>query len=165
MVYVVGCNHGIQPVAPDLFDNGQALRQRVHFRELLSKLTNEHDITFVGEEWGLEIKTIAHAIADEKGGVLWENINTSHDDLDVLGIPRNYANEEHSAEQVEKWHRQREGAMFKKIMEKKGDAESFIVICGFDHLKPLTELVGGVCSGVESVDYRQLDWYERVFAD
>lgn len=165
MIYVVGCNHGIQPVAPDPFDNAQALRQRAHFRELLSKLTNEDNIQFVGEEWGFEKKTIAHAIADEKGGILWENINTSHEDLDALGIPRNYANGGHSAEQVEEWHRQRECVMIKKIMEKKGDAESFIVICGFGHLESLTELLGEACRDVQSVDYRQLDWYEQVFAD
>ena len=65
----------------------------------------------------------------------------------MLGIPRNYANEGRSAEQVEEWHRQREGVMIKKIMEKKRDTESFIVICGFDHLKPLTELLGEACGG------------------
>jgi hypothetical protein len=37
--------------------------------------------------------------------------------------------------------------MIKKIMEKKRDTESFIVICGFDHLKPLTELLGEACGG------------------
>ncbi len=105
MVYVVGCNHGIQPVDPDLFDNASALQQRAHFRELLSKLITENNAQFVGEEWGLEKKTIAHAIADEKG-ILWENINTSHEDLDALGISRNYANEGHSAGQMEKWSRQ-----------------------------------------------------------
>jgi hypothetical protein len=58
----------------------------------LSNLTNENDIQFVGEEWGLEKETIAHAVAEEKGGILWENINTSHEDLDTLGIPLDYMN-------------------------------------------------------------------------
>ena len=165
MVYVVGCNHGIQPVAPDPFDNDQAKQQRAHFRELLSNLTSKDDIQFVGEEWGCPKKTIAHAIADEKGDIVWENINTSDEELDALGIPRDYANAGHCAEQVAKWHRKREGVMIKKIMEKKGDAGSFIVICGFDHLKPLTELLSEACGGVESVDYRQHVWYEPAFAE
>jgi hypothetical protein len=48
-----------------------------------------------------------------------------------MGIPPNYANEAHPAEQIEKWHREREGVMMKKIMEKKGDAERSLLFADF----------------------------------
>lgn len=93
LIYVIGCNHGIQPVDADPFDGEQVLAQRVHFRELLTELIHASDTQFVGEEWGRANYTIAHLVADKNGNIPWSNINTSHEDLDAMQIPRNYGNE------------------------------------------------------------------------
>lgn len=165
LIYVVGCNHGIQPVDADPFDGEQVLAQRAHFRELIAELIRGNNIQFVGEEWGREDRTIAHILAEEIGNIPWSNINTSHKDLDAMKIPHNYGNEAHSPEQIEKWHRQREGVMREKIVKTKGDAERIVVICGFLHLQPLTELLQKTFKSVEPIDYRLLDWYANVFVE
>ena len=165
MIYIVGCNHGIQPVDADPFDGEQVFAQRAHFRELIRRLIRENNIQFVGEEWGRDNKTVAHVLAEENGNIPWSNINTSREELDAMKIPRNYGNEAHSPDQIEKWHRQREAVMRKKIAEAKGDAERIVVICGFVHLQPLTELLKKTFELVEPLDYRSRDWYANVFVE
>ncbi|HTF24922.1 MAG TPA: hypothetical protein VK937_13565 [Candidatus Limnocylindria bacterium] len=93
MIYVFGCNHGIQPKDPDWLagDTPEAAEQKRHFAELIEASVKTNETKFMAEEWGLICITSAHAIAD-KHGISWCDINTCFHDLDELGIPRDYVN-------------------------------------------------------------------------
>ena len=160
LIYVVGCNHGIQPIDLDVCDTPQTLEQRVHFRELVTQIIKENN-QFVGEEWGYPTMTVAHAATDENGKIPWANINTSNEELDSMKIPGDYVNGGYPAEHTERWHRQREQVMMKKITEQKGNAEQFVIICGFEHMQPLRDSLRKICKSVESVDYRTMNWYDK----
>jgi hypothetical protein len=160
LIYVVGCNHGIQPIDRDVWDTPKTLEQRAHFRKLITQIIKEND-QFVGEEWGLPTMTIAHAAAAENGKILWANINTSDEELDSMKIPRDYVNGRYPAEQKERWHRQREQVIMKKITEQKGNAKQFVIICGFEHMQPLRDSLRKIYESVESVDYRTMNWYDK----
>ena len=162
MVYVVvGCNHGIQRQEPDVLDTAQAIEQRAHFRELITRSVKENRVQFVGEEWGLPIMTVAHAVADENGKIPWANINTTNEELEAMKIPRGYGNGNFATAQKEEWHRQREELFMKKLLEQKRNAEKLIVICGFEHFQRLTESLRKICKSVEAVDYRTMSWYDK----
>jgi hypothetical protein len=161
MVYVVGCNHGIQRQEPDVLDTPQAIEQRGHFRELISRIVKENKVQFVGEEWGLATMTVAHAVADDNGKIPWANINTTNEQLDAMKIPRGYGSENFATAQKEQWHRQREEVFIKNLQEQKHNAEKLIVICGFDHFQRLTESLRRICKSVEAVDYRTMSWYDK----
>jgi len=166
LIYVVGCNHGIQPRDQDaLFgDTSQARDQKSHFTTLIEEIIKGHKIQFVGEEWGLQETTIARASAGN--GVRWANINTSREDLREMGIPPDYLKGEYSSGQKAQWNRQREQVMLRKIQEYKGDTERLLVVCGFEHLQPLAELLLKINTSVATIDYRNLSWYQpNVFTD
>jgi pheromone shutdown protein TraB len=166
-IVVVGCNHGIQPRDPDplLGDCDQVKEHKAQFQKLIDALVKQNKIQFIGEEWGMPSITIAHVTADA-ATIPWVNFNTTHEDLDALKIPREYLIETHSPEQKEKWTRQREPVMLKKILERKGNATQLLVICGFGHMKPLGEMLRKTCGATETVDCRMLDWYDdQLFAD
>lgn len=167
MIYVVGCNHGIQPRREDWLggDTAQAREQKLHFAGLIEEIIRDCGIQSVGEEWGREEITTAHALADNYG-LRWANINTSPEDLDRLGIPRDYVEGIYPNEQEEQWHRQREQFMHQKIREHQGAAENLLIVCGFEHLRPLCDLLGQNGAAVEPIDYRERAWYQDgVFSD
>lgn len=160
MHYVVGCNHGIQPSAEDWLagDTPDARDQKTHFSELIQGAIRQHGIRFVGEEWGPADMTIAHAAALAYG-VPWSDINTTPDDLDCLRIPRDYVNGNYTDAQKRRWHREREEVMLHKLREGRRNAENLLVVCGFRHFEPITELLRHDNSPVTPIDYRAMDWY------
>lgn len=169
MIFVVGCNHGIQKASEDdllPFDNIAEIRtQRLSFSRLLEAIVTKDEIQFVGEEWGLPESSLAQNLA-ERIGTAWANINTSLEDLDRMGIPQNYVHGPYSQADKDRWNRQREEFMFGRIQENKGDAQNLLIVCGFQHLGPLRELLGRNEEQVRPVDYRGLDWYvPGVFCD
>jgi len=165
---IVGCNHGIQPRDADAVfgDSEQVTEQKTQFANLIESLIIENDIEFIGEEWGRPNLTYAHALADANPKSSWADINTTLEELDEMKIPRDYVHGAYSPEQKRRWTRQREAVMFKKILERKGKATKYMVICGFEHLEPLAEVLGKDCNALEFVDYRQEEWYDaEVFAE
>jgi aldehyde:ferredoxin oxidoreductase len=160
MIYVVGCNHGIQPRDEDWLarDSPEANAQKAHFAELIERTIQQGEIQFVGEEWGLSDTTTARASAGTHE-IPWVNINTSRDDLDRLGIPHDYVKGNFSEAQKRHWHSQREQVMLCKLKENWGEALNVLAVCGFEHMEPLAELlrIDGVAA--ETVDYRKMDWY------
>jgi hypothetical protein len=140
MIYCVGCNHRIQQTDADpLFDTPEVPNQKASFTQLLEDVIRQGGIEFVGEEWGLSKKTIAHALADDHR-IPWCDINTCFHDLDGLEIPRDYVLGEFSEAQKNQWHRQRELIMLRRLREGAGNAENILVVCGLDHMDPLTDL-------------------------
>jgi hypothetical protein len=88
------------------------------------------------------------------------------EELDAMKIHRDYVHGAYSPDQKQQWTRQREPVMLKKLLERKGKAERYIVVCGFEHMEPLAEMLAKTCKSVESVDYRKHKWYdEEVFAN
>jgi hypothetical protein len=142
MIYVLGCNHGIQPRDPDWLvgDTNQAAEQRAHFAQLIDTSVNESEAQFVAEEWGLSCTTRAASIAD-RHGIPWSNVNTSFHDLNELGMPHDYVNGAYSNEEKEKWNRERDKVMLEKIKAAKKEAANGVIICGFEHMDPLVELL------------------------
>jgi hypothetical protein len=116
MIYVVGCNHGIQPRDPDWLvgDAGEAANQKARFGELIETTIKQGQGKFVAEEWGLSSITRGQAIAD-RGGIPWSDINTCFHDLAQLGIPRDYVNRDYSKEKKAKWNKDREKVMLENI--------------------------------------------------
>jgi len=160
MILVVGCNHGIQYRQDPLCDTPQKTEQKAQFAAFIARTIKDNKIQFVGEEWGLPEVTNARAAAEANGQTLWVNINTSFDELEGMGIPNNYADGDYSAEQKARWNRQREQVMVRKLRENRGTTERLVVICGFDHMLPLTELLRQDCRCVLPMDYRTLRWYD-----
>jgi hypothetical protein len=165
-VVVVGCNHGIQPEGADeLFgDSEQVSQQKKEFTKLIENLIKAYEIEFIGEEWGLANETSAHTLADANKKS-WVDINTSFEELDAMKIPRDYIQGAYPAEQKQKWTRERESVMVKKIREGRGKATKYLVICGFEHAAPIADTLREDCKTIERVDYRQQEWYQDgVFA-
>jgi hypothetical protein len=161
MIYVVGCNHGIQPRDEDWLrgDTPEARDQKSRFTKVIAETIKEGEIQFVGEEWGRVETTIAHELA-ENCGIPWANINTSTADLKRMGIPCDYVKGPFTPEQKERWHRQREQFMLRRIQENRGAAQNLLIVCGFEHLQPLSDLLRRGGTTVAPVDYRELDWYQ-----
>jgi hypothetical protein len=167
MIYVVGCNHGIQPQEEDWLggDSPAAKEQKTHFAELVKHIIEAGKIQFVGEEWGLPEITTAHALADACH-IRWENINASWDDLDRLGIPRNYAKGNFTQAQKKHWDSQREHVMLRNLKENQREALNILVVCGFEHMESLASLLRLAGTVVRTVDYRSMNWHRcGVFAE
>lgn len=167
MIYVVGCNHGIQPSDPDpvFGDAAEAADQKAHFACLIERIITGSGIEFIGEEWGLTRPSVSQNLANRHEKA-WANINTSLDDLDHMGIPQDYVHGPYSQAEKDRWNRQREEFMLERIEENRKSAQNILVVCGFIHLVPLGESVKRISNGVRLVDYRELDWYRPgVFCD
>jgi len=167
MICIVGCNHGIQPQDEDWLagDTLEAKEQKAHFAELIQEIIQTDKIQFVGEEWGLREITTAHALADTHE-IPWSNINTSLDDLDRLEIPHGYAKANFTEAQKKRWHSQREQIMLRKLKEKRGEAQNILIVCGFDHVEGLADLLGQESVVVKTVDYRKKRWFQAgVFSE
>jgi hypothetical protein len=160
MIYVIGCNHGIQPGGGifSLLDSAECQEQRAHFRELIEHILREGEIQFIGEEWGDTETTSTQDLA-ARSGIAWRNINTSDADKDRMGIPRDYATGPCTEEQKALWNGQREQFMLERIREYQAEAQKLLIICGFTHLESLTELLAQGGKPIQSIDYRTRDWY------
>jgi hypothetical protein len=160
VILVVGCNHGIQYREDPLFDSPEQGEQKVEFAGFIDGVLKGNRIQFVGEEWGLAEMSNAHAVADANNQIPWANINTSLAELREMEIPDHYVDGDYPSEQKELWNRQREQVMFRKLLETRGAAKRLVVVCGFGHMEPLTQLFRRICKFAESVDYRRLGWYD-----
>jgi hypothetical protein len=164
---IVGCNHGIQVGRGGFtgLDRPDQNEQREYFRAMLEEICAENKIQIALEEDGDVEETTGKQVADQNA-IPWRDINTSDEDKDRLGIPRNYAIGPYTSEQKSDWNRQRERFMVEKINEYGCDTRILLVICGFDHLQPLVEILGRDGTPVRMCDYRRLPWFrEGVFAD
>lgn len=169
VIFVVGCNHGIQTADEDdllPIDNiAEIRRQRLCFMGLLEAIVTKNQVQFLGEEWGLPQPSIARNLAEERS-IAWANINTSFEDLDRMGIPRDYVHGPYGQAEKDRWNRQREEFMFGRVQENRGRTQNLLIVCGFRHLEPLRELFGQNKDEVQPVDYRGMEWYRRgVFCD
>lgn len=159
MIYVVGCNHGIQQQkAGDTVERGQ---QRSCFAKLIEDTVREHEIQLICEEWAHDGgATIAHDIA-QRNGVRWVNIDTTREDLKNMEIPIPlYKNPLCPPKWKAKWDVMREQFMLRKIDETRMDAQELLIVCGFDHIRPLFDLLHRGTPQVKTVDYRQDGWYQ-----
>lgn len=165
MIHVVGCNHGIQPRDPDWLtgDTSEAAEQKARFKQLIEATFKAVQAEFVAEEWGLANITTAHALAD-KCAIPWSNINTCFQDLDRLGIPRDYVNGDYTHDQKHKWNAEREKVMLRNIKACIKSRPNGVVICGFEHMGPLVELLRGDAIEAQAVDYRNEEWYRPIFS-
>ena len=160
MIYVVGCHHDIQSSDPVPFLQGSPAvkEQRDHFRQLVERMLIGNEVGLVAEEWGRKSESFAEALSKERV-VEYVNIHTNIEDLDALGIPRDYSNPiKYTLEQREGWLQQRERFMLEMIHSARGAAKTLVVICGFYHLGPLAEHLGNG-ERVIQVDYREEEWY------
>ena len=160
MIYVVGCEHPIQSSDPyPLLETSSAVKeQREHFQQLVELVLSEGKVKLVAEEWGLLSESFAQALA-RAHTVRWVDINPGLDDLDTLGIPRDYIDPiKYTPEQRQGWFQRRESVMLEGIRSARGAAESLLVICGFCHFGPLADRLGNG-ERVERIDYRNENWY------
>lgn len=164
VIHVIGCNHGIQPRDPDWLggDTNGAAEQKARFKQLIEASFISVQAEFVAEEWGLADVTTAHALAD-RCTIPWCNINTCHQDLDRLGIPHDYVNGDYTPDQKRNWNAEREKVMLRNIKACIESKPNGVVICGFDHMSPLVELLRGDGIEAEEVNYRKKEWYRRTF--
>jgi hypothetical protein len=167
LYHIVGCNHGIQIGAGGFadLDGADANEQRGHFRALIEDIFREGAIQIFLEEDGTLEETAAQQIA-RKRDVSWENINTSNEDKDQMGIPRDYLSGANRDDQKREWNCQRDVFMVGKIAKHRGKFENAIVICGFDHFEPIAALLEAQGIPVRRWDYRASGWFKPgVFAD
>lgn len=81
-----------------------------------------------------------------------------------MRIPRDYlsrVNGQHKYGEVQTkiWLKQREEFMVSRTKEEHGESQSVLVICGFEHLYPISDLLRRDRTAVFPVDYRQAVWY------
>jgi hypothetical protein len=160
LFHIIGCNHGIQLGTGGfaVFDGAEANEQREHFRRLLSGICAENGIEILLEEDGTIERTSAQEIATDRG-IAWENINTTNQDKDQLGIPRDYLTGPYSDEQKDQWTRQRELFMVARIVAHSESIKNAMVICGFEHLEPIFAQLEAQGITVRMLDYRASSWY------
>jgi hypothetical protein len=163
--HIVGCNHGIQTGTGGFanFDGADQNDQRGHFRTMVENICVNDATQIVLEEDGDPEETAAKQIAD-RHRIPWRDINTSNNDKDRMGIPRDYVSGAYDAEQKREWHHQREQFMLERINEYGKGAQALLIICGFVHVQHLAALLaqGGT---VQPTDYRTLGWFRRdIFA-
>ena len=167
MFYIVGCNHGIQVGTGGFakFDSADQNEQRAHFMSMLEEICTNRKIKIVLEEDGGPEETAAEQIAD-RHDIPWHDINTSNEDKDRLGIPRNYVDGPYIDEEKNAWHRQREEFMVERINEYSRGLQNVLVVCGFEHMPHIAELLEQKRAAVEQIDYRALAlWYRAgIFA-
>jgi hypothetical protein len=160
--HVIGCNHGIQKTTEEdllpIDDIAEIRTQRLHFSRLLEALVASAKIEFIGEEWGLPQPSAAQVLSNQKG-IPWANINTTLEDLNRMGIPRDYVHGHYDPAAKARWTELREEFMFRRIQENKGSAQHLMVVCGFRHLQPMARLLADLACTVQTTDYRALDWY------
>jgi hypothetical protein len=167
LYHIVGCNHGIQIGSGGFadLDGADANEQREHFRALIEGICGEGAIHIFLEEDGTLEETAAQQIALERN-VSWENINTTSEDKDQIGIPRDYLSGAYSGDQKHEWNRQRDVFMVGKIVKHRSKVEHAIVICGFDHFEPIVALLEAQGIPVRRWDYRTSGWFRPgVFSD
>src|ERR1039458_1437909 len=112
MIYVVGCNHGIQQQKAG--DTVERAQQRSRFGRFIEETMSEHEIQLICEEWCHSGgATIAHDIA-QGHGVRWINIDTTGEDLKKMGIHPFYTKLHCSPERKAEWHAKREQFMLHK---------------------------------------------------
>ena len=129
-------------------------------------MCDEQEIQIVLEENGGPEETGAKQIVDRRG-IPWHDVNTTNEDKDRLGIPRDYVNGSYSDEQKNEWHRQREQVMLEKIKQQlqECECESVLIVCGFDHMSHIAELLEQDGATVQQIDYRKSSWYRAgIFA-
>jgi len=128
MIFVAGCNHGVQSREEDTVfgDSDEVKVQKLHFACLLERIFRERRIQFVGEEWGLPTSSVAQRLATE-GRIASANINTSLEDLDRMGIPRDYLHGRYGQAEKDRWNRPRERFMLGRIEDNRGRAENLLI--------------------------------------
>jgi hypothetical protein len=164
LIYVVGCNHGIQVEPGDLWaasDSSEQQEQRNHFAGLLEDIIKEKKIEFIGEEAGRVGETSAGRLAN-KYKIPATNINTTNADKEKMGIPKGYPTGLYRNEQKEQWHRKREQFMLQRIRKHRGEAKNLLIICGFEHLDRLSGFLQQD-GEVQRIDYRKFGWYRAAF--
>jgi hypothetical protein len=160
MIFILGCNHGIQPGQSALtaLDPEAMNQQRDHFRALIETIVSDNAIGFIAEEWGDVEQTAASMIASNRK-TRWTDINTSEAEKTQMGIPLDYAQGGYEKQQVENWHRQREEFMCDKIKQHRGKSENILVICGSSHLTSLSQFLSQEGEKIVAKDFNQFDWY------
>jgi hypothetical protein len=160
LFHIVGCNHGIQIGTGGFtgLDTVEQNEQRAHFREFLEQICGGNGIREVFEENGSLEKTAGAQLADGRG-ITWTDMNTTNEDKDRMGIPRDYILEDHTEEQKAIWNYQREQFMVAKIHNHLGDSDSVLIICGFEHMQPIAALLGTNDPQIHTWDYRTRNWY------
>ena len=139
-------------------DPAEQNEQRTHFRALLEGICEGQAIQIVLEEDGSAEETAGEQIAAQRN-IPWIYINTSNDDKTQMGIPINYITGPYTEVQKNNWNHQRELFMVGKINEHRSEGESLLIVCGFAHMQPLTDMLGQDGVLVQQWDYRNFDWY------
>jgi hypothetical protein len=166
LIHIVGCNHGIQVGRSGLaaLDPANQNEQRERFTAMLEDICSDQAIEIILEENGAPEETAGEQIARQRN-IPWVDINTSTADKERLGIPAEYLTGPYTADQRSDWNRQRELFMLGKIAEHRRRRGMLLIICGFEHLQTLTELLNQDGSVVQPWDYRRLGWYrDGIFA-
>jgi hypothetical protein len=125
---------------------------------LLEGICEGQAIQIVLEEDGSAEETAGEQIAAQRN-IPWIYINTSNDDKTQMGIPINYITGPYTEVQKNNWNHQRELFMVGKINEHRSEGESLLIVCGFAHMQPLTDMLGQDGVLVQQWDYRNFDWY------
>jgi len=120
----------------------------------------ENQIQLICEEWDHDAgETIAHNIA-QSHRIGWFNINTTREDLKRMGIHLYYTKLPCPPERKAEWHAKREQFMLRKIEESRTGATELLILCGFDHVGPLSNLLLDGLTDVKTIDYRLAPWYQ-----
>ena len=186
---IVGVNHNIQLVAIwDLaIDQGQLEEdQKKQFRQMLETIVKEREIQFIGEEMDVaafwethkrvmgnlgfptmqlpaQAQTIACQVANFLG-CRYAEIDMPLAVRNARNIPRDYTDDSspYPAEQKRKWNEEREQYMVEQAFNNANDAQNFLIVCGSNHAKNLSELFQQAGHEVETRYVRDERWYKEI---
>lgn len=143
-------DHRIQ-VIPSTFNDPQMGREQ--FRLLLQKLVTDDRVDFIGEEIYRERSTFAEHVANSSGA-RWEPIEMSLKARDELGITEDQKNRPDGIETRVPSDGIREEFMVWKSLQKAGDVQNVLIICGRTHRDALARRFQEAGHEVEPDDVR-----------
>lgn len=166
MVYIVGCEHHYQRKIKQCFGGPDIeafeRRHKDYFYRFLEAQIREHGICFVGEEIGQGEETLPGDLA-QLGGCGYANIDMPLEERERRGIPHNYSVDgaPYSAADIDAWHRIREIWMVRRTLERAGECQSILVVCGRCHQNRLADLFREEGCAAQVIDLASFPWYSQ----
>jgi hypothetical protein len=169
-VLILAINHQIQSARNvQMSSDGSAeafeQSQKNSFEELLRDLIRNQRIGFVGEEAKHGDPTIAQQLCESEN-CQYANIDMKPEERERRQIPPGYADIKGiTAEEKQRCNREREQYMCDLTLEKAGQTENTLLICGRLHAKAIAAILNQMGHNTETIDLQDYDWYIEDWID
>jgi hypothetical protein len=161
---VIGIDHKIQHIIPNLAANHPRNALRFRFQEFLEQIAGGYRVDVICEEAKHGLVSIAQTVANREG-VPYCNIEMPPELREELGIPKGYTikveGSETPPEQQSAFNAQRESYMIDELLRSVAGARALIAICGVSHMPALIQALRSKFERVEPYDLTTTEWFKR----